>query len=473
MSTRINQRLLDKYEIAAPRYTSYPTAPYFHDRYTDIQYREHAIQSNEALLPRDLSLYVHIPFCHSLCYFCGCNKVITQTNSSKVEAYVESLLKEIKLKAQLFDNDRRVTQIHFGGGTPNFLENSRLADILEHISTHFHLSVPSKLEIGIEVDPRVITPSDIETLSSIGFNRFSIGVQDFSTPVQQAVNRIQSEQKTLDIIKAACRLSPSVNVDLITGLPNQNTDSFSLTLKKIIASGATRIAAYNFAYLPERIKAQRLIDKNTLPSPSERLELVQITRDMLGNAGFEHIGMDHYSAPDDSLSTAYRNGSLQRNFQGYTTHSNTDLLGFGVGAISHFKNAYAKNTDALNHYQDLSEDNKLPVMSGYTLNNDDMLRAQLIQQIMCQSNVDMTQPLNGYIDSNDTRTFKEYFDKELYKLTPYVEDHLVVITEYGFEITELGHFFRRQIACTFDSFFHMNSPVVDSSGKVVQFSNAI
>lgn len=473
MSIKIERALLDKYDISAPRYTSYPTAPYFYEGFTEKHYIQHATESNEALMPRDLSIYVHIPFCHSLCYFCGCNKVITSSNNDKVETYVESLLKEIELKSKLFDNDRKVTQIHFGGGTPNFLSNERLSDIIEHISSHFHLSVPSKLEISIEVDPRVIDASDIKKLSEIGFNRFSIGVQDFSEPVQRAVNRLQSEQKTLDVIQAACAVSDSVNVDLITGLPRQNVETFALTLEKIIASGATRIAAYNFAYLPQRIKAQRLIDASSLPSITQRLELVQVTRDMLEQAGFEHIGMDHFAAKSDSLAVAYQNDTLQRNFQGYTTNKNTDLLGFGVSAISNFKNAYAKNVDTISDYQNSLNTNTLAISRGYKLSNDDILRAELIQQIMCQASIDMTQTLNHFIDANDFRRFKDYFVNELQQLTPFVQDNLITLTSKGFKITEQGHFFRRQIASIFDSFFKQDSNNTDARGNVVQFSKAM
>ena len=473
MSMKIKRTLLDKYDISAPRYTSYPTAPYFHEGFTEKHYIRHAAESNEVLMPRDLSIYVHIPFCHSLCYFCGCNKVITTGSNDKVDAYVETLLQEIELKSKLFDSDRKVTQIHFGGGTPNFLSNERLSDIIEHISSRFHLSVPSKLEISIEVDPRVIDANDIKTLSEIGFNRFSIGVQDFSEPVQRAVNRLQSEEKTLDVIQAACAVSDSVNVDLITGLPRQNVATFRLTLEKIIASGATRIAAYNFAYLPERIKAQRLIDANSLPSITQRLELVQVTRDMLEQAGFEHIGMDHFASKNDSLAVAYQNDTLQRNFQGYTTNKNTDLVGFGVGAISNFKNAYAKNIDTISDYQHSLNANILPITRGYTLNNDDILRAKLIQQIMCQTSIDMTQTLNHFIDTNDFRCFKDYFFNELQQMKSFAQDNLIVFTQKGFKITSQGHFFRRQIASTFDSFFTQTSSNKDTHGKVVQFSKAM
>jgi oxygen-independent coproporphyrinogen-3 oxidase len=473
MSPRIKNSLIEKYDVYAPRYTSYPTAPHFHNEYTDIEYGKHLKESNETLLPHDLSIYIHIPFCHSLCYFCGCNKIITQSSNDKVDSYIESLLIEIETKSKFFDNDRMVTQIHFGGGTPNFITNQRLAEIIEKISSHFHLNVPSKLEIAIEVDPRVIAPIDIQTLSKIGFNRFSIGVQDFSKPVQLAVNRVQSEVKTLEIIQAACGVSDSVNVDLITGLPKQSIDTFSQTLEKIIDSGATRIAAYNFAYLPEQIKSQRLIDETLLPSIAKQLELIQLTREMLIAANFEHIGMDHFAAQGDTLAVAYQDGTLQRNFQGYTTHKNTDLVGFGLGAISHFKNAYAKNTDSLSNYQSLIESGVLPIRSGYTLNDDDILRAQLIQQTMCQSQIDMTQPLNHNINSNDSRNLMEYFEYELRQLQPYIDDKLVVPTKSGFNISEQGNFFRRQIASTFDSFFTNDPASKNNCGKVVRFSKMI
>jgi oxygen-independent coproporphyrinogen-3 oxidase len=473
MSVRIEEELLEKYDVATPRYTSYPTAPHFHHGYNESQYREHAKESNEALVPRDLSIYVHIPFCHSLCYFCGCNKIITQSNNTKVDLYIESLLAEVQTKSALFDSDRKVTQIHFGGGTPNFLKNERLAEIIEKISSHFHFSVPNKLEIGIEVDPRIIATQDIELLSQIGFNRFSIGVQDFSEPVQRAVNRIQSEEKTLEIIQAACQISDSVNVDLITGLPQQSISTFRQTLEKVINSGVTRIASYNFAYLPERIKAQRLIDPHLLPSVELRLELVQMTRKILSQAGFEHIGMDHFAKRNDSLAIAYQDGTLQRNFQGYTTHKNTDLLGLGVGAISHFRNAYAKNSDSLSDYQSLVEANQLPIMSGYSLNDDDILRAQLIQQVMCQNHIDLTQKTNLYVNLNVPCCFMDYFKADLQRLIPLAYDNLVTLAQDSFDITEKGHFFRRNIASTFDSFLGSNSAKIKENVNVIKFSKAI
>lgn len=469
----ISAELIEKYGGEAPRYTSYPTAPNFTVEYDARSYVKDAQASNEALLPRDLSIYLHIPFCHSLCYFCGCNKVITQCDNVKVDNYVEMLFREIDLRSKLFDADRIVTQIHFGGGTPNFLNAFKLNEILEKISSSFHLALPSNLEVSIEIDPRVINPDGITELANIGFNRFSIGVQDFSTTVQTAINREQSESDTLAVIEAAKNLSDSVNVDLISGLPKQTLDGFKRTLDKIIASGVSRVAAYNFAYLPQRIKAQRLIDPKTLPNATDRTQLAEIARNTLLAAGYVHIGMDHFAKASDSLVTALKNDSLQRNFQGYTTHANTDLIGLGCSAISQFRGAYAQNANELSTYTQILKDGDLPIKKGYSLSNDDILRAELIQKIMCRTRIDLSQPIHEFIKTDEKLTFADYFAKELALLNVFVEDGLLRFTDSGFELSHQASHFRRQIAACFDTYLDNGGNNQDHTLNVVRFSQAL
>lgn len=482
MSTHISPQplgaqLLRKYQAAIPRYTSYPTAPNFSAEYDQNSYLADLAKSNQALLPRKLSLYIHIPFCQSLCYFCGCNKVITQTNHAKIERYLELLHAEISMRSKLFDQDRRVAQIHFGGGTPNFLGNQKLRDVLETIANGFHLDLPSKLEVGIEIDPRMINAEGIYELADFGFNRFSIGVQDFSPEVQKAINRFQSEQQTLEVIRAATEVSDSVNVDLITGLPRQTVATFQETLNKVIDSGVDRVAAYNFAYLPDRIKPQRLISPQQLPSAKQRIELAELARHSLLKAGYEHIGMDHFATPNDSLSKAAKNDTLQRNFQGYTTNAETDLVGFGVSAISQFNNAFAQNSTNIKSYAQSITARELPIVRGVSLDDDDILRADVIQQIMCKTHVDMAKLVRHIVSSTSELSLFEYFSHELNLLAPLLADGLISKTESGFRICAEGRFFRRQIAAKFDAYLATNTIEQNgnkpSESNIVQFSQSL
>ncbi len=474
--------LLQRYVAAIPRYTSYPTAPQFSEQYTQNDYQRIAKSSNEALLPRDLSLYLHVPFCQSLCYFCGCNKIITQAGNHKVAEYVEHLLREIDMRAKLFDDDRRLTQIHFGGGTPNFLNVAQLGDIIEGVATRFHLDVPSRLEVGIEVDPRSIDPQGIKRLADIGFNRFSIGVQDFSPDVQVAINRIQDETKTLEVIAAACSVSDSVNVDLITGLPLQTVERFAHTLASVVDAGVSRIAAYSFAYLPERIKAQRLIKTEDIPSVEERMEIVELTRTTLLNAGYVHIGMDHFALPRDSLAIALDNNTLQRNFQGYTTNATTDLIGVGASAISQFKYSFAQNHTQLSNYNAALAEGRLPIARGVVLDQDDVLRAHIIQEIMCRNHLSLSQPIWDIVQTTEPTTLREYFSAELASLERFLDDGLVTITNSTLTITPLGAYFRRQIAAQFDAYLANNDHIAaqhhakhrsSQGANVVKFSQAL
>lgn len=468
-SVKIGADLIAKYAGSAPRYTSYPTAPQFHTNFDEDHYIQHTEQSNTDLMPKDLSLYLHIPFCHSLCYFCGCNKMITQKNNAKVGDYLDSLNREIQLRGKHFNNDRLVTQIHFGGGTPNFLNPDQIAEILDQVAAQFHLDIPGKVDMGIELDPRATTPDEIHELAKLGFNRFSIGVQDFSPQVQKAVNREQAEYDTLAAIAAAREVSNTVNVDLITGLPHQTIDSFEETLHKVIATGVTRIAAYNFAYLPQRIKAQKMLDQSALPSAKTRLALTKLTRDVLLDAGYRHVGMDHFALPDDPLSIAQANNCLQRNFQGYTTHKDTDLVGLGVSAISKLDTAYAQNETSLAKYNEMVSDKYIPIAKGLALTGDDRVRAEVIQQIMCRNSIDLSHSISPFMDQNSRLTLLDYFKPEMEKLCGFIDDGLIIRTAKGFDITETGRYFMRPIAGVFDR--HLNP--FNRGGNVVPMSRTI
>lgn len=472
-TSQISAELIEKYDGPVPRYTSYPTALQFHDGFKQSHYQKHAEHANARLLPKNLSIYVHVPFCQSMCYFCGCNKIITQASNNRVENYLERLIAEIGMRAPLFSDDRLVTQIHFGGGTPNFLSNEQLAQILQQIATHFHLDIPSNLELSIEIDPRTINSAGIEQLASLGFSRFSIGVQDFSNEVQLAVNRVQDEEETLAAISTAMRLSDSVNVDLITGLPKQTLNSFSETLDRVIETGVTRVAAYNFAYLPQQIKAQRLINEADLPSPAERLELTALVARKLTEAGYRHIGMDHYALPTDSLSLALENNTLQRNFQGYTTHKDTDLVGLGASSISKFDSAYAQNHTQLSDYNQAIDEGRLPIAKGVELNDDDRVCAAIIQQIMCRQEVDLEQPVGRFLDRVNNLTLRKYFRNEIENLSQFEDDGLLKFTDHGFSLTPLGRYFMRPIAATFDRYQQSELSFSHSKKQVVSFSKAL
>jgi oxygen-independent coproporphyrinogen-3 oxidase len=337
--------------------------------------------------------------------------------------------------------------------------------ILDQIASHLHLDLPKNIEIGIEIDPRTVTVDDIRELSSVGFNRFSVGVQDFCHSVQKAINRVQDYDHTLAIINECKRVSDSVNVDLVTGLPNQSTDTFAETLTTIAEHQVDRVAVYNFAFLPNKIPAQKMIQPSTLPSLDERLRLTGLVNDSLGQSGYQHIGMDHFALEEDSLCQAWRDDTLHRNFMGYTTKRDTDLIGFGASAISKFDSAYAQNHTSLRDYVDEIEREQLPIARGISLNEDDRIRAAVIQQIMCRQAVDLQQPIGRLSGRPTNQTLSDYFAPELEALTSFCEDGLIEIGKSEFRLTETGRHFMRPIAALFDAYLE-NGP----SNSVVEFS---
>ena len=447
VTTTFDADLLRRYDRPGPRYTSYPTAPQFAAGFGEVELRAAALASNGDPIPRRLSLYVHVPFCLSPCFYCGCNRIITR-DLSRAETYLARLYREIDLTAAMFDRDREVIQLHFGGGTPNFLTPAQLRELVDTLRRQFHFSDSRHRDISIELDPRFISPADVAELATIGFNRASLGVQDFDPLVQAAVNRIQSVEQTVAVIDA-CRASGfrSVNVDLIYGLPKQNPAGFARTLDTIVDVHPDRIAVYGYAHLPELFKAQKQIDAADMPTAEVKLGLLQMAIEKLTAAGYVYVGMDHFALPDDDLAQAQARGGLHRNFMGYTTHADSDLIGLGVSAISHIGDSFSQNPRDLISWQGAIDDGRLPVFRGMRLSEDDQLRADLIQRLMCQGEIPIAALERRYaID------FVTYFADALIKLQPLVADGLVRIAPDRIEVTALGRLLLRNIAMCFDRY---------------------
>jgi oxygen-independent coproporphyrinogen-3 oxidase len=441
-----NRALVEKYDRPGPRYTSYPTAPQFHQAFAEDDYKRAAALSNQAPA-KPLSIYIHIPFCKSLCYYCACNKIITQKTHRAVE-YLDYLKREIALQAALFDRSRKLTQLHLGGGTPTYLTSEQLSELMSCLREHFNLDESDNHEFSIEVDPRTIDTARIAELRTQGFNRLSFGVQDFDEKVQAAVNRLQSEQQVYDLVAAARAAKfKSVSVDLIYGLPLQTVASFDTTLSKIIALRPDRIAAYSYAHLPELVRAQRLIRREDMPPPERKLELLELTIARLTAAGYVYIGMDHFALPDDELVIAREKGTLQRNFQGYSTHAQCDLIGLGVSSIGMVADSYSQSVKELSQYYARIDQGLLPVHRGYRLNDDDRLRREVIVDLMCHGRIDFAK-----IEANHAIVFREYFAEALEKLAEPVADGLVQITDTAVILLPQGQLMMRNVAMAFDAY---------------------
>jgi oxygen-independent coproporphyrinogen-3 oxidase len=452
-----NPDLLRRYDKPGPRYTSYPTAPHFGSAFGIAEFQRFASETGEAVPPRPLSLYVHIPFCSSPCFYCGCNRVITRS-TDRAASYVARLLREIETVAPLFGH-RDVLQLHFGGGTPNFLTPVQLGEIIERLRRHFDFSSQDDCEFSIEIDPRFARPEDFEPLAWLGINRVSFGVQDFDTEVQLAVNRVQSSEQTLEAIDA-CRKAgiASINVDLMYGLPLQSPASFRRTLRTVVEARPSRLAVYGYAHLPSVFKAQRRIHSNELPDAQTRVKLLSTAIDLLSAAGYRHIGMDHFALPEDELVRAQKSGTLQRNFMGYTTHAGCDLLGLGVSSISHLGNSYSQNPRDLETWEAAIDAGHVPVWRGLELDTDDIIRANIIGQIMCQGDVDTTAIENRYeID------FWTYFSAAHEQLAKLEADGLVWISASRIVASSRGRYLLRVIAACFDRYFAAQSNQVPTA----------
>lgn len=446
-SLSFNRALVEKYDRPGPRYTSYPTAPQFHQAFAMDDYHRAAQASNQAAAPKALSLYIHIPFCKSLCYYCACNKIITQKSHRAVE-YLNYLKREIAMQAALFDRTRTLRQLHLGGGTPTYLTREQLAELMDCLHQAFNLDDSDEHEFSIEVDPRTISTEQIEHLRQLGFNRLSFGVQDFDPDVQAAVNRQQSEEQIYALVAAAREAKfKSVSVDLIYGLPLQTVASFDVTLSKIIALRPDRIAAYSYAHLPELVRAQRLIRREDMPPPERKMELLELTISRLTAAGYVYIGMDHFALPDDELALARADGTLQRNFQGYSTFAECDLIGLGVSAIGKVGDTYSQSVKELSQYYARLDQGLLPVHRGYRLNADDQLRRDVISDLMCHGRIDFAS-----IEARHHIRFKEYFAEALGKLDEHVADRLLEIRDDALVLLPQGHLMMRSVAMAFDAY---------------------
>ncbi|MBE1277022.1 oxygen-independent coproporphyrinogen III oxidase [Enterovibrio baiacu] len=435
-----DQSLIEKYNYSGPRYTSYPTALEFHEVFTAAEFDMACTQYPE----RNLSLYVHIPFCHTLCYYCGCNKVITR-HQHKADAYLDALEQEIRQRAYLL-RDRNVTQLHWGGGTPTFLTKEQISRLMGLLRQEFQLN--DNAEISIEVDPREIELDMLDHLRSEGFNRLSIGVQDFDKTVQKAVNREQDETFIRDMVARAKTLGfRSTNLDLIYGLPHQNGETFAKTLSQVLEMKPGRLSVFNYAHLPSLFAAQRKIKDADLPSPQARLSMLEQTIGTLTSEGYQFIGMDHFALPEDELAVAQREGNLHRNFQGYTTQGDCDLLGLGVSAISMIGDCYAQNQKELKKYYGQVEEQRHALWKGVMLDGDDLLRREVIKSLICNFYLD-----KSAIESTYNVEFDTYFAEDLSLLQCFVDDELVEVDAKSIKVTLKGRLLIRNICMCFDTY---------------------
>jgi oxygen-independent coproporphyrinogen-3 oxidase len=442
-----NADLIKRYDKAGPRYTSYPTAVQFHDGFGEKEYRAAAQRTNRESVLRPLSLYFHIPFCDTVCFYCGCNKVVTKRRERAVP-YLEHLYREIKLQGDLFESRRVVNQLHWGGGTPTFISHDQMRELMDVTRRHFALHDDDEGEYSIELDPREVHGDTIAVLRDIGFNRISMGVQDFDPKVQKAVNRIQSEEKTLAVLADARGAGfKSVNLDLIYGLPFQTVDSFTETLEKIIAVEPDRLSVFNYAHLPDLFKPQRRINAEDLPAADEKLAILHMTISRLTDAGYVYIGMDHFAKPDDELAVAQRNRTLYRNFQGYSTHSDCDLVAMGNTSISMVGNTYGQNVKSLEEYYPLVAAGKLPIYRGITLSEDDVLRRDVITRLICHFELDK----NAVAAAYDIE-FGAYFSQELADLEQMERDGLVEVTPQHIIVLPPGRLLIRNVCMVFDRY---------------------
>jgi len=435
-------RRLDK---NGPRYTSYPTADRFSETFNVESYKSWINRRRSEGVNPPLSLYIHIPFCNTLCYYCACNKVITKDRSKSAE-YVGYLLKEMEMHADLVGAGQVVEQLHFGGGTPTFLSDEEIRKVMSSIRQYFRLV--DNGEYSIEIDPRKVSDETIILLGEVGFNRISIGVQDFDAEVQRAVNRIQSEEETLRVIRAArANGFKSVSIDLIYGLPKQTLDGFGATLDKIIAASPDRLSIYNYAHMPTMFKPQRRIHEEDLPAPQVKLEILGMSVEKLTDAGYVYIGMDHFAKPDDELAVAQRQGNLHRNFQGYSTHSDCDLVALGLSSIGKIGPTYHQNYRKLEDYYGALDKGLLPIMRGMELNADDLVRRAIIQALMCHFEL-----VKEALDNIYQIDFDSYFATELEELEMYEREGLLEINTQKITVTSKGRMLIRNICMVFDKY---------------------
>ena len=430
-----------KYSRPAPRYTSYPTAVEFKDL------------TPEEIIPfyqnstKPLSLYFHLPFCKSACYFCGCNVIYTSKEDKKIK-YIEYLKKELDILKQYVDTNREVIQLHFGGGTPTFFSASQLKEILDLIHSYFP-NFSKDSENSIEIDPRFLSQEQLKVLIDGGINRISFGVQDFNYDTQKAVNRIQSYDLTKNVVDMARNYGiNSINIDLIYGLPYQNFETFQKTLDEVLTLNPDRLAVFNYAHVPWMKKSMRKIDETTLPAPSEKLKILKYTIDFFENNGYKMVGMDHFAKPEDELFKALKNGSLHRNFQGYTTKGGADLIGIGVTSIGEVEDAYIQNYKDLKNYEKALDEGKLPTFRGIILNEEDKIRKKIIMEMMANFSFDIKR-----FEEETKINFFDKFKDELQELQEFVDEGLVTINDNKIEVSKTGSMLIRNIVLPFDEYY--------------------
>lgn len=439
----LDTALVAKYDGYGPRYTSYPTADRFTEAFTAADYVTAIERRNAAHAAQPLSLYVHLPFCNTICFYCACNKVITKDHGRSAK-YIRYLAREIDLVSGLVEGAPRVAQLHWGGGTPTFLSHDEMTTLMQMLRGAFRFDRDA--EISIEVDPRKVDASTIAFLGALGFNRISVGIQDFDPAVQKAVNRIQSEAETRAVIDAArANGFVSVNADLIYGLPLQTVNGFAGTLDKVIDASPDRIALYSYAHVPHLFKPQRRISLEEVPQPAQKLAILALAIDKLGTAGYTYIGMDHFAKPTDELAVAQRERKLHRNFQGYSTKPDCDLFAFGISAIGKVGDAYVQNVKTLDEYYERLDAGMLPVKRGVELSRDDVVRRHVIQKLMCEFELDFAQ-----VEVAHGVRFDEHFAPDLAALEPLARDGLVEVTDSGVTVTPRGRLLVRTIAMQFD-----------------------
>jgi oxygen-independent coproporphyrinogen-3 oxidase len=448
-----DRQLLSRYQGYGPRYTSYPTAISFHEGHTAAEHRRALQLSNQLPIPAPLSIYVHVPFCDSPCFYCACNRVISRQHV-KAQEFLQRLLEEIDLHAELLDSDREVTHIHFGGGTPTWLNDVELASIMRHLQRRFTLR--DDAQIGIEIDPRTVDTERLQNLHNLGFNRLSLGVQDLNPQVQLAVNREQSIDAIAGVLNGARSVGfNSLAIDLIYGLPKQTVAGFTATVKQIIEWQPDRLSVFHYAHLPSMFPGQRQIAEHELPDEEQRLGMFQAATELLLEAGYRYIGLDHFALPDNELVLAAERDTLCRNFQGYATEGDCDLIGLGPSAISQIGDCFSQNAKALSDYYRRIDQRRLATVRGYQRHSDDRIRAQLIESIMCRGTVDFSALEVAYgINA------KSYFDNCWQRLENMAKDGLIDFQYPVLRVTARGRLFLRCIAAVFDAY--LNQPETDA-----------
>ncbi len=443
MKALFDRNLIEKYDKPGPRYTSYPPATEFSESVGKDDYRRKLFESNQS--KRSLSLYFHIPFCESACWFCGCNVIISH-RKDVTRKYLDYIYREMELLGECLDRSRPVVQVHWGGGTPNFLTVEEMRELFLKIKEHF--SLDANAEVSVEIDPRYLSQGQLETLKELGFNRVSMGLQDLDEEVQRAINRVQPESLMRKVMKNLRDLDfKSINIDLIYGLPYQTPEKFRRTIERTIALDPDRVAVYNFAYVPWLKPLQRRIDPNTLPPPEDKLEILEMTIELFQGAGYLYIGMDHFAKPEDELAVAQREGTLWRNFQGYTTKKGVDLIGIGATSIGMFYDAYFQNYKTIREYYLALDGGDFATMRGFLLSREDLLRREVIMELMCNFRCDFDQIERAFgID------FEEHFEEELHHLRDMERDGLVEIKDRTIRVLPVGRLLVRNVAMTFDQY---------------------